>query len=207
MVGHVVIIPGAKTKHPKLLDPFLKKYYYDRFGIAISNQGRAWVPIFSDWLENMASIPVSVFDWTGGVSATSVLLAARKLAAFIDACSHHRLILFAKSMGGNVADYGVRLAKHPNKVKKIIYIATPHQPINLNMPGHILRINVYSPEDNYIDFANRTLYMGFGKKHLPDVKNVVLPKVRHGQFMTNVLTEYQGRPIQTFDLFKKLIEE
>lgn len=207
MHKHVIIIAGAKTKHPTIIDPLLKKYYYDYFGIDTGEQGRAWVPIFSDWLENTATIPVSVFDWPGGITTTSVLLAARKLAKFIDACSHDHIVLFAKSMGGNVADFGVRYAKHPEKVKKILYIATPHQPVNLDIPAHIKRINIYSPADNYIDFANRVLYMGFGKKELANVTNINLPNIRHRQFVQNILTEYQGRPIRTFDLYRKLITE
>jgi pimeloyl-ACP methyl ester carboxylesterase len=206
MPPHVIIIAGAKTKHSKLAEPLLKKYY-DYFGIDVGEQGRAWVAPFSDWLENAIANPVTVFDWSGGVTTTSVLLAGRRLAKLIDECSHPHIVLFAKSMGGNVADFGVRLAKRTEAVKKIIYVATPHQPINLELPAHIKRINVYSLADNYIDFANRALYMGFGKGHMPDIQNISLPSVRHRDFMKNVATEYEGRPIHTFDLFKKLIEE
>lgn len=206
MPPHVIIIAGAKTKHASLAEPLLKKYY-DYFGIDTGEQGRAWVARFSDWLENAIANPVTVFNWPGGVTTTSVLLAARKLAKLIDDCSHHNIVLFAKSMGGNMADFGVRMAHRTEAVTKIIYVATPHQPVSLVLPAHIKRINVYSPADNYIDFANRMLYMGFGKKHLPNIRNISLPSVRHRDFMKNVPTEYQGRPIQTFDLFRKLIEE
>ncbi len=204
----VIIIAGAKTKHPKWLDKFLEKSYYKYFGIETGEQGRAWVIPFKNYLEQHTNFDVSIFDWSGGISGTSMLLAAKRLAKMInDLPDDIPIYLFGKSLGGNVANLAIPSLVNNQKIRKIMYVATPHQPPIILLPKHIQLINIFSPQDNYITFANRTLFYGFGKVQMQNAINIALPNIRHGEFMKNVETVYEKKPIRTFDLYSLLLNK
>ncbi|MFH1207848.1 MAG: hypothetical protein V1668_04640 [Patescibacteria group bacterium] len=217
MPPHVIIIPGAKTKYVPGFN-WLIDSFYEFFGVKTNNRDRAWVEPFKKFLESAGNIPVSVFDWPGGVSHFAVTRAAKRLRQdILSAGRTTPLVIFAKSLGGNVASLACHGLPSGHPVAKIIYVATPHQTKLYPLPSHlseanpshehITLINVQSDADRYVDFAGKALYLGFGDKQPPQLTTIILPGIRHYEFMENVKTEYENQPIRTFDLFKKLIEE
>lgn len=207
MPPHVIIIPGAKTKYIPGFSWLIDRYYA-YFGVKTKNQDRAWIEPFKTYLSSLGQVTVSVFVWPGGVSHFAVTKAAKRLRkVLLTAGQPAPMVIFAKSLGGNVASLACHDLPSGHAVTKIIYVATPHQTKLYPLHEHIKLINIQSDADTYVDFAGQALYLGFGDKQPPELSTITLPGIRHGEFMENVATTYQNRPVQTFDLFKELIEE
>jgi len=85
-------------------------------------------------------------------------------------------------------------------------VATPHQPGTVELPDHIELINIYSKADTYIDFANRILYLGLGKKHLEGAQNIVFENLKHSDYTIDTEIEYNNQKIKTFELYKQLLQ-
>jgi len=206
MKSLIIIVPGAKTKHPFIMRKWLK-LFYDYFGISTKKHGREWTEPLKEHLNNTLGSDVMVFNWTGGISRVSVYRSAKKLVEFIlQNNKYDQIKFFCKSLGGNVADIAINKLKDTSKITKILYVGVPHQASMIALPAHIKMINVYSSNDTYLDFTNRTLYLGLGKKHIKNARNIVLDKLKHSGYIENVEIQYHGQIIKTFDLYGQLLK-
>lgn len=202
----VIIIPGAKTKYIPGFSWLIDRLYA-YFGVKTKNQDRHWIEPFKTFLTALGNTQVSVFDWPGGVSHFAVSRAAKRLKeTILSADRTIPIIIFAKSIGGNVASLACHDLPPGHPVAKIIYVATPHQTKLYPLHERIKLINVQSDADTLIDFASRTLYLGFGDKQPPQLTTITLPGIRHYEFMENKETVYQNKKITTFELYRQLLE-
>lgn len=206
MKSLIIIVPGAKTKYPSFIKVWLRQFY-NYFGISTEKQSHAWMEPLKKYLENETSSKIIIFDWPGGISRISVYRAARKLARLIDQKKDYSEIkFFCKSLGGNVVDLAINKTKNTNNITKVIYVATPHQPSTVALPANLKLINIYSKADNYIDFANRILYLGLGKKHLKGAQNIVFENLKHSDYTKDTEIEYNNQKINFFKLYKQLFQ-
>jgi len=202
----IVIVLGAKTVHPFLIKRWLDPFY-KYFGIKTGKQGQEWIEKFKQYLEQETNNEIIVFDWPGGVSRISVYKAARELTKLINQKKNYKEIkFFCTSLGGNVADLAINKTKNTENITKIIYVATPHQPSTVKLPKHIKLTNIYSKADTYIDFANKILYLGFGKKYIEGANNIVLDNLKHSDYTIDTKIEYNNQKIKTFELYKQLLQ-
>jgi pimeloyl-ACP methyl ester carboxylesterase len=197
----VVIVPGSKTKesHMPLLRQLLEKFYA-HFGVQV--EGYEWLPPLQ---ENFATIPadVIIFNWSGGISPFAIRRAAKELERILLRHSDREIFLFTKSLGGAVASKAAQNA-HLH-IKRFIYVAAPHFRFSKQVPSSIQVVNVFSTADTYQRLANRALYLGLGRTHLPQAQNIELPNLRHSDFNHNLEIEYGGKKQRLFDLYRELL--
>jgi|SRR3989344_5489899 len=197
----IVIIPGSQTKTVgwPLLGP-LSERFFTHYGVQVENY---------DWIEPLRAaltkLPVEtmVFEWSGGISPFAIRRAARDLRKSLLAHRDREIVLFGKSLGGAIAQLVAQDSNIP--VKKIICVATPHSIFKRNLPPSIELVNIYSPADDYLRFANRILYWGLGRMPVSGARNIVLSGLRHSDFNHNVQTEYNGHKVMVFDVYKELL--
>ncbi len=200
-----IIIPGTKSKDPKYLR-LLMGPYHRFFGIVAGNKGRHWVKSLKKYLDEHSTATVITFDWPGGLTRHALNKSAKKLAQLIDENrDYDNISLFCMSLGGNLADLALGKLNHTDIIKNIVYVATPHQPTRKTVPSHIRCVNIYSDDDNYVDFANGTLYMGLGRKKLDHGTNIHLPHSRHVDFLTNDPVTYNNKKIRLYALYLDLL--
>ena len=199
----LIVIHGARQKKlPELFKPIVDRYY-GYFGVEDESAGRLWLPDFVNYFRNQAHLKVLTYNWSGNLTRVAASRAGKKLAEIIDRLpEQEKITIFGKSLGGNVADFAVRYASHKNKIKKIIYVAAPHQPKTPQPPDAIRAINIYSPADNYLDFANRLLYLGLGMKHLSYAENIIIPDIRHSQFSKNIPVTVNNKKIRLYEFYQ-----
>ncbi len=198
----VVIIPGAETKSPKFLK-WLTSPFYKYYGV--NTEDDHWTENLSDYLRLHHGIHSEVFHWGGGISEASLHAAAIRLIWFLETIPDTEVILFTKSLGGNVADIALELG-HLH-VKKIIYVAVPHHNFSKRHLRKIPFINIFSQDDNYLDLAINVLYWGKGSKELPGAENIILEKVRHSDFNKNREVQYEGKQWKLFEFYSSLIKQ
>lgn len=197
----VVIVPGSKTKVSSL--PLLKKLFakfYSHFGIQVEEDA---------WIEPLrvafAKIPADtlVFEWSGGVSPFAVHKAAKELDRMLLAHKDKEIFLFTKSLGGSVAEKAARNTQL--SVKRLVYVASPHSRFRRVIPVSVGVVNIFSEADNYLRFANRLLYLGFGTVQIAYALNIDIPETRHSDFNHNREIEYQGKKLFTFDFYRQVL--
>ncbi|MCD4704487.1 hypothetical protein K8R66_00220 [bacterium] len=192
----LIIIPGSKTKLTPLPQPILNKLYSY---LEVDTGNNDWPFKIKDATDK--HIDTVVFEWQGGISEIfSLIPASKKLAKFIKKCQNYdEIILFAKSLGGIIAEKAINQIKTKN-ISKLIYIATPHKSSNKKYPQNIKIINIYSNHDKYQKLANKLLYLGFGKKNL-ETKNPSLENLP--VFLRHHIDNHLAIVISTFALAKK----
>ena len=199
----VILIEGSKTK----TFPFLKslqKRFYDYYGIDIKNSD--WCKVLQNYLlEN--NIETKIFKWNGRISSSSILNASKTLAEFIDRLAERcdEITIFSKSLGGIVAAKSVGFCLKKDRIRKIIFVATPHRNKKLLLPTHTRIINVYSPDDKYLHLANNVLNLGLGSIRIINARNIPLNNVRHSEFNKNILIKCNNRKIRLFHFYKDII--
>ena len=174
----VVIVPGSKTKTSKLplLNKLLVKFYF-HFGIQIEED--AWLePLRAVFAEMPAD--TLIFDWSGGVSPFAVRKAAKKLNRLLLEYKDREIFLFTKSLGGSVAEKAARNTRLC--VRRLVYVASPHSRFRKALPSSVEVVNIFSDADNYLLFANRLLYFGFGTMQIKNALNIEIPETRHSDF-------------------------
>lgn len=199
----VVIVPGSKTKVTSL--PLLNKFFakfYSHFGIEVEEGA---------WIEPLrvafAEIPADtlVFDWSGGISPFAVRKAAKELNRTLLEYKDREILLFTKSLGGAVAERAARDTRLC--VKRLIYVVSPHSRFRKALPPSVEVINIFSEADNYLRFANRLLYLGFGTVPIADALNIEIPGNRHSDFNHNKEVRYRGSNFLLFELYQKLLSD
>lgn len=196
----VVIIPGAETKSPKYFK-WLTSLFYKHYGVdTVENH---WAENFRDYLQMQNGIHAEVFHWGGGIRESNLYAAAISLVWYLETIPDKHVVLFTKSLGGNVVDMAMELG-HLD-VKKIIYVAVPHKNLPKKHKRKVPVINIYSKDDNYIDLAIKVLYWGKGSKELKGADNIVLEKLRHSDLNKNKDITYEGKPWKLYDFYKKLV--
>lgn len=201
MKNLLIIIPGSKNKNVSVLQPVFNKFY-SHFGVDVV--GKDWAKALKRVMDK--NIDTKIFEWNGGISEKkSIIPASKKLKEYIiKQKNYDEIILFAKSLGGVVAENAIS-EMNDDRIKKIIYVATPHKSSDVKIPKNTEVVNIYSREDNYQRFANRVLYFGKGKQILNNAKNVCIDDVKHSEFNYDKFVNINGRDTKLFDYYKKLI--
>ncbi len=199
----LIVVPGAETKTPKMFD-FLFNFYFRFFGVD---------PNQTDWPGNLIKYLVSketkikLFNWSGGISESwSIKPAADHLIRYLrqNAPDYDEVVIFSKSLGGRIVDLALQKTR-PDNLSRLIYVATLHKDLTKVRYKDVRIFNIYSKEDNYINFANWMLYLGLGSVNLKQAENIIIPKFRHSDFNKNLLINYHGSQVYLFDLYKSLI--
>lgn len=200
----IIIIPGSKTKHLKLLDPFLN-LFYNFFGVEKANDN--WEYKFKKYLKENTDFDVEVFSWSRGITKTfSIKPASKDLINIIKnkENKYDSMILFCKSLGGIVGEMACK--KYSNsKVKKIIFVATPHGFKELNLPSKIQITNIYSTSDHYQSLGNLFLNLRIGTKQIKNGRNIEIGGLNHSQLNQNINFNYKGQQTKLFDFCKRII--
>src|SRR3989344_1875784 len=183
----IVIVPGSKTKgtHVPIFGALFSKFFSSYFGVQV--EGDAW---FEPLRTALAKTPADtiIFNWSGGISPFAIRKAARELQRILLEHTDKEIILFTKSLGGAVAEKAAQDTRLP--IKRLVYIVTPHFKFTGALPPSVKVTNIFSPADNYLRFANRVLYFGFGRIELPNVQNISIPNLRHSDFNHNLEIRY-----------------
>ena len=200
----LIVIPGSKTISIPLFQPFLNKLYL-YLGVYVGNDD--WPVKLKNFFDEY--IDTVIFEWSGGSSEIlSINTESKRLASFIKKYQDYdEIILFGKSLGGVVAEKAINKMEYDGKIKKLIYVATPHKSSNIKIIEHTKVINIYSDKDKYQKLANKVLYFGFGKQTLKNAKNICLKNLNHSDFNINKSIKIDGGIINLFDYYKKLIFE
>lgn len=199
----VVIIPGAKAKFPPFLKPFVKKTYKT---LGVTGNEEKELEKLANYLKKHADVDVFLFKWSGGITRyLSINPAGRELAQVLNKKPHKKIILFCKSLGGAVCEIAISKLKDKKRIKKIIYIATPHPEKMPPIPRGIEVHNVFSEEDYFLWLANKIYYLGTGTQTISGVNNIILKDIKHSYFNKNIEITYQNKKIQLYELYKKLI--
>lgn len=200
----VVIVPGSVAKSPRSLRWLFNKFY-QYYGF--DTKENDWTVSLKAYLEQISKLDVIVFNWSGGITEQrSLKPAADQLyQLLLQTTKYQKVIIFAKSLGGRVAELALEEMKQSNNIDKLIYIATPHKNIRNNKLKNIRIVNIYSEEDKYVDLANKVLYLGRGTKYLKDAENIILKALKHADFNKNNQIEYQGKTIDLFRLYQEKI--
>ena len=196
----VVIVLGAEIKSPKYFG-WLTSLFYRYYGVDTKEDH--WAEHFRDYLQMHKGIEADVFHWSGGIGEKSLYAAAIQLIWFLETIPDTEVVLFTKSLGGNVVDIAMELG-HLH-VKKIIYVAVPHHTDSKKHKRTVPIINIYSKADNYLDLAIRMLYWGNGTKTLGEGETIVLDKLRHSDMNKNKDVYYKGKTWKLYDLYRELI--
>ncbi len=198
----VVIVPGVQTKSP-LFGKWIASLYLKYFGL--DSEEDNWTENLKEYLENHYQLNVKVLHWSG-LREKSLKLAAINLEHLINTIPQEsEIVLFTKSLGGNIADIFLQSAER--KIRKVIYVAVPHKNLPKRHNQKIPLVNIYSRDDNYIDFAIKVLYFGKGSKETIGADNIIFDKLRHSEFNKNKKIVYQGKEYELFEFYAKLIEE
>lgn len=187
MSNIVTIIPGLDAPVWPWPFSYLIDLYFKYWGLD-AKRDNDW-SAFQEYLMSRGINKVIISNRFTRFTNYSIGLIAKKLAETINGISEDKIILFAYSLGGSVAEEAVGLIAEKEKIIKLIYLASPHGKKIINLPESIKLINIYSDADNYLDFANRMLYLK-GYKKIDNAENFILSDVKHGQFNKPDLFEY-----------------
>jgi len=197
----IIIVPGSLPKYPPGFKQNFRKLY-EYFGADVS--GNEWTYNLKKFFESK-KFNVTVFKWNCGFTQTfSVNPAAKQLAVLIN---KHRgkVILFGKSIGGVVAETATHYVSNPDKISKLIYVASPHRHKKAKVPDSIPLINIFSIDDKMEVIANKLLYVGNGRKSLTNAKNISLTGLTHSNFNHNTKFTYNGKKLKMFDFYTRFL--
>lgn len=200
----VIIIPGSKVKNPPFSSKLVTKYC-SYFGI--DQHGDHLFNSLKKNIQQQTNFDVEIFEWSGGITEIlSIKPAARNLAQVIKKNKDRsQIIIFAKSLGGRIGELAIKYTHYQPNIAKMIYVASPHSSPCKKMPKFIKIINIYSPADNYIRFANKILYLNFKKPRLTNAQNIVLQNLRHSAFNSNTSIIFEGKEMTLFKVYKNAI--
>src|SRR3989338_839809 len=200
----IVIVPGSKTKTVSwpFIGPLLKRFF-EQYGVQdVQGEDDMWYePIRAAFIATGAD--VMIFEWSGGISPFDVRKAARELRGQLHKHAEKEIILFGKSLGGTVTEI---VARDPQlSITRVVSVATPHFMYKHPLPSSIETINICSPAENYLKFANRFLYFGLGRMSVSNARNISIPNLRHSDFDHNVKVEYGGKTMPLFNFYRELL--
>ncbi len=200
----LIIIHGRRLKIPFKFKAFFK-IFYSLFGVDASDD--KWPNKLKNYIEKSTEIDVKIFHWSGGILEKSSLKpAGSKLAKLVDNHKNYsQIVLFCKSIGGRVGEIAINETKYPDKVNKIIYVASPHKSNKVSLPNSVKLTNVYSNKDIVLSLANMFLYGGMGKKSIINGENIILKNLNHSDFNKNIAVHINNKKLQLFDFYKNII--
>jgi hypothetical protein len=198
----LIIIPGSKNKSVPAFQ-FILNRFYSYFGVDKGSE--TWSLKLKKNISN--KIDTVIYNWSGGISETfSINPESERLACYISHLQKYdQIIIFGKSLGGVVAEKAIRKIKEKKKIKKLIYVASPHKSANIKISKDIKIINIYSDKDKYLKFANKILYLGFGRIKLKNAENICIKNLNHSDFNKNKQIIIDNKKINLYDYYLDLI--
>lgn len=203
MKTRVILVGGSTIGEVPLVQPLMERFYR-RFNLE---------PGIDHWEEDLGAFlrargfEVEVFEWNGSKSRfLGAYPAAKRLARRVKELlkGKERLVLLGQSMGGLIA---LRAARR-------VGLGAPHMVLSVCAPharwhGRGLKgarfVNVFSPDDRYLNMVRHAFWYGAGAAHVRRAENVALPGLGHSRFNYNGEVAYEGAMVPLFEVYVRVM--
>lgn len=198
----VVIVPGyelVQSKYPKFFIDFASRF------LGVDNNDN-WLEDFAGYVRSHSDYDVEVFKWNPGLTKRfSFQPVAKDLADLLRESEGYKdVTIFSKSFGGIVSQLALEELDDEATPKRLIYVATPQESANPNLPDGIEVINVFSRDDALARRANLLLHWS-RVYELEGRVNIELSGLAHSEFNHNNEVTYDGNKTRLYDLYVRLI--